>query len=136
MTVTESVHLVAPPAGPSLCEALARLDDAAAEPSDTLAVTAALDALLLALDCRDTAVLDEMLRCEPRLSHRIVTLHQTACTLAERAAGLRHTLDHPACDAARRRDQLAGLARTLRRIQSDESDIVFDALNTDLGAGD
>lgn len=111
-------------------------------------VVDALDALIAALDGqarsdlgRDS-LLHEIGDEHPRLVPRIQRLHQEHQDLRNAAASLRAqipTRDDDSdldIDTADIRDRLSALGRRYRQHRARESDLVFEAVNVDLGAGD
>lgn len=136
MTVTD--HSPTPHAvHPSLRDAIALLDRAAAEPQNRRAALDAVRATSHALVHRDDGLLDEIQRGEPRLGAQITQLSDRARALtAEAHAVVRMLTDDDIADPAAVREVIVELARGVRRHQMEESNIIFEALHTDLGAGD
>ena len=115
-------------------------------------VVAALDAFIVAIDEQaradqaDTSLLSEIANDQPRLRPRILRLHaehrdrrDTASSLRAQIAGGAgaHSEDAAeAVDTADIRDRLAALALQYRRHRARETDLVYEAINLDLGAGD
>ncbi len=110
-------------------------------------VTTALDTLDTALntqgatDSETTSLLSEIARTEPRLVPRIERLRQEYNDIRVALHSLRNQIspigDQPAdIDVADIRDRLSGIARRYRRHRSREADLVYEAINVDLGAGD
>lgn len=136
----------------SSLDALHALEAALAEPAPTRqqswieTVRVALDALRDALDAQaagdseEASLLSEIASDEPRLIPRIERLrrqHQglrdgVQATLAE----LSTQADHDHIDTADIRDRVAELARRLRHHRAQESDLIYEAVNINLGIGD
>jgi hemerythrin HHE cation binding domain-containing protein len=108
-------------------------------------VVAALDALAEALDSQaigdaETAsLLSEVAGDHPRLLPRIERLRHEHRDLREVVASLRRQIV-PASgldvDTADIRDRLASVGRRLRQHRAREADLVYEAVNINLGVGD
>lgn len=133
--------------------ALATLEEALAAPTPGRElswrdkVVEALDLFLVSLDGQASAdlgadsLLSEIGEAEPRLLPRVQRLHDEHRDLRESALSLRSqiatTTDDPAeVDTADIRDRLSGVARRYRQHRARESDLVYEAINVDLGGGD
>ena len=82
---------------------------------------------------------DDIERAEPRLRHRIVRLRNQHRDLADAVHTLRVTLEESEShdlDVADVRRTLDQLATELRYLRAREADLVYEAYNVDLGAGD
>src|SRR4051794_14916186 len=108
-------------------------------------VLAALDVLSDMLDSQtandqDTSgLLAEIRRDDPRLGPRVDRLRAELTDLRIAVTSLRDQLAPDAAvpvDAADIRDRLASIARRLRAQRARESDLVYEAVNIDLGVGD
>lgn len=130
-------------------DALALLEGALAAPTPTRErawrdeVVERLDAFIVALDEQaetdlgDTSLLNEIAADHPRLHSRVMQLHAEHRDLRDSASSLRGQITgHDGTDTADIRDRLAGLAHRFRRHRARESDLVYEAINLDLGAGD
>lgn len=132
-------------------DAVLAVEDALAEPTpgrevDWLQrVHDALDALAGALDAqaggdaKASSLLSEIADDEPRLRPRIQRLRQEHQDLRAAAASLRQQIDHhpdAGVDVADIRDRLAALARRIRQHRAREADLVYEAVNINLGIGD
>jgi hypothetical protein len=136
----------------SSLDALHVLEAALSEPAPTRqqhwieAVRAALDSLRTFLDAQaegdseEASLLSEIASDEPRLIPRIDRLRRQHQALRE---SVQATLDELATqadddhiDAADIRDRVAELARRLRHHRSQESDLIYEAVNINLGVGD
>lgn len=133
-------------------DALHALEAALAEPAASRrhqwvgAVQTALEVLRDALDTQAAgdseaaSLLSEIAVDEPRLIPRIERLrrqHQglrdgVRAVLAELAA----QTDHDHVDSDDIRDRVAELARRLRHHRAQEADLIYEAVNINLGAGD
>jgi hypothetical protein len=108
-------------------------------------VLSTLDVLSDMLDAQaardqDTgSLLTEIRRDEPRLGPRVDRLRAEQADLRIAITSLRDQLAPAAAvpvDTADIRDRLAALARRLRAQRARESDLVYEAVNIDLGAGE
>jgi len=136
----------------SSLDALHVLEAALAEPASTrhqswiTAVRTALAALLHALDEQAAgdseafSLLSEIATDDPRLIPRIDRLRRQHQALRNSAQA---TLDELATqaaddhiDTADIRDRVAELARKLRHHRAQESDLIYEAVNINLGIGD
>ena len=112
-------------------------------------VTTALDALDVALntqgatDSETTSLMSEIARNEPRLVPRIERLRQEYNDIRVALHSLRNQISPPPgpdgapdIDVADIRDRLSAIARRYRQHRSREADLVYEAINVDLGAGD
>lgn len=131
-------------------DALAEVEEALAAPGTGRErewldrVVPALDHLLDTLshqasaDQADASLLSEIARNEPRFGARIHRLHQEQEDIRLAAGSLRTQLE-PAgddIDVADVRDRLAAIARRYRQHRAREADLVYEAVNVDLGSGD
>lgn len=133
-------------------DALHTLEAALAEPAPTRqqswieTVRAALGSLREALDAQaggdseDASLLSEIANDDPRFIPRIERLRRQHQALRDSA---RATLDelatqaeHDHIDAADIRDRVAELARRLRHHRAQEADLIYEAININLGVGD
>jgi hypothetical protein len=132
-------------------EALHALEDALDAPTPRRErtwlhrVLAALDVLSDMLDSQaandqDTSgLLTEIRRDDPRLGPRVDRLRAEQADLRIAITSLRDQLAPDAAipvDTADIRDRLAALARRLRAQRARESDLVYEAVNIDLGVSD
>jgi len=108
-------------------------------------VLAALDVLSAMLDSQaagdheTTSLLTEIRRDDPRLGPRVDRLRVEQADLRIAITSLRDQLTPDASmpvDTADIRDRLASLARRLRAQRARESDLVYEAVNVDLGVSD
>jgi hypothetical protein len=108
-------------------------------------VLATLDVLSDRLDAQsandlDTvSLLSEIRRDDPRLGPRVERLHAEHADLKVAITSLRDQLVPDASvpvDTADIRDRLASIARRLRAQRGREADLVYEAVNIDLGVGD
>lgn len=123
---------------PSLGDALDLLDEALADLGHGRSWRRQVERALVRLQSAaghhtDGAdLLHEIARGEPRLARAVQRWWNGADALARDARRLRRRLRHdPPLEELR--DELATLARRTRRLQRDESDLIFDALHTDVG---
>lgn len=132
--------------------ALGALEDALAAPSPnrTIAwhqkVVEALDTFLAALheqalaDQDPDSLLPEIARQEPRFAPRIQRLKVEQDDIEASAASLRSQIgtdtDHTHIDVADIRDRLASITNRYRQHRAREADLVYEAVNVDLGIGD
>lgn len=133
-------------------DALHVLEDALAGPAPgrhqawLQRVIEALDALDVALntqgstDSETTSLLTEIERNEPRLSARIERLRQEYNDIRVALHSLRGQIGSSArqtgdVDVADIRDRLSDIARRYRQHRSREADLVYEAVNIDLGVG-
>ena len=110
------------------------------------AVRAALDLLRDALDAQAAgdseaaSLLSEIATDEPRLIPRIDRLRRQHQTLRDSVQATLDELatqsDHDHIDTADIRDRVAELARRLRHHRAQESDLIYEAVNINLGIGD
>jgi hypothetical protein len=133
-------------------DALHTLEAALSEPAPTRrhqwveTVRGALDALQHALDVQAAgdseaaSLLSEIANDEPRLIPRIDRLRRQHQGLRD---GVRATLDelgvqadHGHIDTAEIRDRVAELARRFRHHRAHEADLIYEAVNINLGTGD
>lgn len=92
-----------------------------------------------ASDDEYTSLLAEIELREPRFTNEIATLRRCFDELAARVDRLRARLDASRVgpiDVDGLRDDIANVARDLRFHRSTEADLVYEAVNVDLGAGD
>lgn len=131
-------------------DALHALEDALAEPTagreqQWLAeVPATLDGLAGALDAQasgdaeSASLLSEIAADEPRLYPRIERLRREYADVQQSIMSLRDQLspnDNVDVDTADVRDRLASVARRLRAQRAREADLIYEAVNINLGAG-
>jgi hypothetical protein len=132
-------------------DAVLVLEDALAEPTPgrevewLRGVHDARDALAGALDAQassdaeTSSLLSEIASQEPRLRPRIDRLRHEHQDLRDAAASLRQQIDHhpdAGIDVADIRDRLAAIARRMRQHRAREADLVYEAVNINLGGGD
>ena len=132
-------------------DALRALEDALAAPAPGRQdrwlelVVDALDRLMGALDAQggddaETAsLLSEIAVDEPRLKPRIDRLRQEHDDLRAAAASIRSQIapaDGVEVDPADIRDRLATVARRVRQHRAREADLIYEAVNINLGVGD
>ena len=132
-------------------DALHTLEGALSEPSPGREdrwldqVLAALDDLVTTLDAQaagdaETAsLLSEIAEDEPRLRPRIERLRREHDDLRDGLQSLRTQIAPQAglvIDAADIRERLAALARRLRQHQAREADLIYEAVNINIGSGD
>jgi len=131
-------------------EALHALEDALGAPAPRRErtwlhrVLAALDVLSAMLDSQAAgdeaqSLLTEIRREDPRLAPRVDRLRAEQADLRIAITSLRDQLAPDATvpvDTADIRDRLASLARRLRAQRARESDLVYEAVNVDLGVSD
>lgn len=132
-------------------EALHALEDALDAPTPRRErtwlhrVLSTLDVLSGMLDAQahrdqdSPSLLTEIRRDEPRLGPRVDRLRTEQADLRIAITSLRDQLAPDAAvpvDTADIRDRLAALARRLRAQRAREADLVYEAVNIDLGAGD
>ena len=87
----------------------------------------------------DDSILSAILRDQPRLHHRVVQLGRDYRDLHEAVSRLHTQLEASPPDKihfAVVREQLDCLATDLRYQRAREADLVYEAFNVDLGAGD
>ena len=92
-----------------------------------------------ASDQDTSSLLTEIRRDDPRLGPRVDRLRAEQADLRIAITSLRDQLAPDAAipvDTADIRDRLAALARRLRAQRARESDLVYEAVNIDLGVGD
>jgi hypothetical protein len=108
-------------------------------------VLAAVDVLSATLDAQAagddaySSLLTEIQRDDPRFAPRVARLRAEQADLRIAVTSLRDQLAPDAAlpvDTADIRDRLASLARRLRAQRARESDLVFEAVDVDLGGGD
>lgn len=108
-------------------------------------VVAALDTLDAALDTQQStdsetsSLMSEIARDEPRLVPRIERLRQEYHDIRVALRSLRDQIAPDGdveVDVADVRDRLSSIARRYRQHRSREADLVYEAINVDLGAGD
>lgn len=132
-------------------DALGILEDALSAPTPgredrwLTIVVRALDDLTAALDTQAggdaeaSSLLSELAAEEPRLQPRIERLRQEHRDLRDAAASMRQQIE-PATglpiDTADVRDRLAAIARRLRQHRAREADLIYEAVNINLGVGD
>jgi hypothetical protein len=133
-------------------DALHELEAVLAEPAPNRAprwlanVRAALDGLHAALDAQaggdreTTSLLSEIAVDEPRLVPRITRLRRQHDDLRESVRALRSELaacaEQDLVDVGDTRDRVADLARRLRHHRAQEADLIYEAVNLNLGTGD
>ena len=133
-------------------DALHVLEAALAEPAPsrhpqwTNRVRVGLEALQNALDAQASgdneasSLLSEIVVDEPRLLPRIERLRRQHSELRDRTQTILDELDaqtdHDHLDVADIRDRIAELARRLRHHRAQEADLIYEAVNINLGAGD
>jgi hypothetical protein len=136
----------------SSLDALHVLEAALAEPASNRqqswieVVRGALETLLDALDAQaagdneQASLLSEIARDEPRLIPRIDRLRRQHQALRESAQAsldeLATQVDDDHIDTADIRDRVAEMARRLRLHRAQESDLIYEAVNINLGIGD
>jgi hypothetical protein len=81
-------------------------------------------------------LLDEILHEEPRLARRVGLVRDDHQTLRHRLAEARAALPKSADDVAEARDRVVELLEAVVRHRHMGSDLVYDAYNVDLEAGD
>ncbi|MEA3216831.1 MAG: hypothetical protein QOJ19_2987 [Acidimicrobiia bacterium] len=131
--------------------ALHALEDALAAPTPRRErtwlhrVLAALDVLGAMLDAQaagddeTNSLLNEIRRDDPRFGPRVHRLRAEQADLRMAVTSLRDQLAPDAAapvDTADIRDRLASIARRLRAQRARESDLVYEAVNIDLGVSD
>lgn len=132
-------------------DALHILEDALGSPSPgrepewLSQVITTIDALLGALDAqaandRETvSILSEIAVEEPRLQPRVERLRREHDDMVDALRSLREQIT-PAVnlpvDAADIRERMASIGRRLRQHRAREADLVYEAVNIDLGVGD
>jgi hypothetical protein len=87
----------------------------------------------------DSELFDDIERIEPRLHNRVTQLRHQYRDLADGVRNIRMLLDDSqpdTIDATDVRRSLDQLATELRYLRSRETDLVYEAYNVDLGAGD
>jgi hypothetical protein len=108
-------------------------------------VLAALDVLSAMLDAQaagddeTNSLLNEIRRDDPRFGPRVHRLRAEQADLRIAITSLRDQLAPDAAlpvDTADIRDRLASIARRLRTQRARESDLVYEAVNIDLGLSD
>lgn len=132
-------------------DALHALEDALAEPTTGRErqwldeVLATLDGLAGALDAQasgdaeSASLLSEIAAEEPRLLPRVERLRREYDDVRQSIISLRDQLAPEAgfdADVGDVRDRLASVARRLRAQRAREADLVYEAVNINLGAGD
>lgn len=132
-------------------DAVLVLEDALSEPTpgreiDWLqSVHDAVDALAGALDAQasgdaePSSLLSEIAQEEPRLRSRIERLRREHQDLRDAVASLRQQIEHhpdAGIDVADIRERLAAIARRVRQHRAREADLVYEAINFNLGVGD
>jgi hypothetical protein len=153
----ETVHPLEPAAATSRAnrdaslEALRALEEAVSAPVPGREdrwldmVVNALDQLTTALetqagdDAGAASLLSEIAVDEPRLKPRIDRLREEHDDLRAAAASVRHHVAPPAesaIDIAEVRDRLTSIAHRFRQHRAKEADLIFEAVNINLGAGD
>jgi hypothetical protein len=135
----------------SSLEALRSLEEALAAPTPgrenqwLALVVRALDELTDALDAQaggdaeHTSLLSEIGVDEPRLQPRIRRLRQEHDDLRAAALSMRQQIAPEggvATDTAHIRDRLASIARAVRQHRAREADLIYEAVNINLGVGD
>jgi hypothetical protein len=108
-------------------------------------VVNAIDALLDALnsqaagDSETTSLLSEIANDQPRFVPRVERLRHEHGDLRASLQSLREQITPAAgvdIDAADIRDRLASIARRLRQHRAREADLIYEAINLNLGGGD
>jgi hypothetical protein len=106
-------------------------------------VAASIDKLIDALgtqagtDADSASLLSDIATDQPRLAPRIDQLRADHRNIVAELRMIRQrTDDRDDIDVAALRDQLAETARRFRRHRSQEADLVYEAVNVDLGLGD
>jgi hemerythrin-like domain-containing protein len=132
-------------------DAVLALEEALAEPTPgrevewLRGVHDTVDALAGALDVQASgdaeaaSLLSEIADEEPRLRPRIERLRREHQDLRDAVASLRQQIDHhpdAGVDVADIRERLAAIARRMRQHRAREADLVYEAVNINLGAGD
>ena len=133
-------------------DALHVLEAALAEPAPSRhpewagRVRVGLEALRKALevqasgDSEASSLLSEISVDEPRLLPRIKRLRRQHSELRDRAIAIVEELEAQAdrdhLDVADIRDRVAELARRLRHHRAQEADLIYEAVNVNLGTGD
>lgn len=129
-----------------LLQAMRRFEQAIQRPSgqpDWLsAVDSALEDLEAALEAHTREVeepgglLEEMLETAPRLSSQVRTIREEHVVLAESIQRARHSLRTEQSDVVSIRRKATTLLGRLARHRQRGSDLVYDAYNVDIAAGD
>jgi hypothetical protein len=133
-------------------DALHTLEAALSEPAPSRqshwveSVRAALGTLRDALDAQaagdseSASLLSEIAKDEPRLLPRVDRLRRQHEGLRDGVHAILDELatqvDHDHIDTADIRDRVAELARRLRHHRAQEADLIYEAINLNLGAGD
>ncbi len=108
-------------------------------------VLAALHALESAMQDQDASgeqaesLLSEILQIDPRFEFRVTQLRRQLSDLRRTAASLRSQLEQPSDatpDYADIRQRLDGLLTALRHYRAQETDLIFEAYNVDIGPVD
>jgi hypothetical protein len=85
----------------------------------------------------DDSTLAAIARNQPRLLPRIEQLRKQYADLVEQIAALRSQLTDEGCPAvAEVRQRIAWLLTAIRHFQAKETDLIFEAINVDIGIGD
>ena len=90
-------------------------------------------------DADNASLLSEIAVDEPRLQPRIRRLRQEHDDLRAAASSIREQITPTAgvhIDTADIRDRLASIARRLRQHRAREADLIYEAVNINLGVGD
>lgn len=91
-------------------------------------------------DSEGASLLSEVALEEPRLAARVAGLRAEHDDLRHAVdslqSQLRDLVDEASVDTADLRDRLAGVARRLRQHRAREADLIYEAVNINLGAGD
>lgn len=102
-----------------------------------------IDTFLDALDAQagtdiaDASLLSDIAEDHPRLRRRIAKLRDDHASIIDDMLTIRQRLADPAePDIDTIRNQISDIARRYRRHRSQEADIVYEAVNVDLGVGD
>ncbi len=132
------------------CDALHDLENALSAPAPGRHrawlddVGTSIDHLLDALtaqaftDADSASLLSDIAADQPRLAGRIEQLRDDHREIVAELRTIRDLIDADpdATDAAALRDRLADTARRFRRHRTQEADLVYEAVNVDLGVGD
>ncbi len=130
-------------------EALHQLENALSSPAPGRErswrrdVAATIDDVLDALgtqagtDADAASLLSEIAADEPRFLSRIEQLRADHQRIVNDLHDIRNQLENTnTCDIEELRNRLSDTARRYRRHRSQEADLVYEAINVDLGAGD